>query len=61
MTLRMGQSEPLRMGLRKPQGMGMPYSLLLTPFSYLPSPPWFRNLYLTRATPTDEQQKESTP
>ena len=38
-----------RLTLGKPLGLGMPYSLLLTPNSHLPSPTWFRSLYLTSA------------
>ena len=55
MTPRKGQSAPHAWTLQKPLGLGVPYSLLLTPCSYLPSPPWFRNLYLTKGTPTEKQ------
>jgi hypothetical protein len=40
-------SEPLRSTLGSTLGLGMPYSLLPTPLSYLPSPSWLPNLYLT--------------
>lgn len=42
-------SEPQGLPLGKPLGLGMPYSLLLAPDSYLPSPSWLPNLYLTKA------------
>jgi len=57
MTLQMPLGLPLLEGhgltLGKPLGLGMPYSLLPTPYSYLPSPSWLPNLYLTRASRLD--------
>lgn len=52
--LRLPLSEPQGLPLRKPLGLGMPYSLLLTPYSYLPSPSWLPNLYLTRGGTTGQ-------
>ena len=60
MTLQMPLGLPLleghRLTLGKPLGLGMPYSLLLTPYSYLPSPSWLPNLYLTKAARLDKQE-----
>jgi len=57
MTLQMPLGLPLLEGhgltLGKPLGLGMPYSLLPTPYSHLPSPSWLPNLYLTRASRLD--------
>lgn len=47
-------SEPQGLPLGLPLGLGVPYSFLLTPDSYLPSPAWLRNLYLTRAGRLDK-------
>ena len=49
-------SEPQGLPQGSPLGLGVPYSLLLSPNSQLPSPSWLPVLYLTRAPRLDKQE-----